>query len=111
LIPRPLAFFGRDSFKTTLLEGVAMPILRFLCFLFLGAVALATQPVSVQAQLATSLSVIFLLAFLWRFSRGAESRQLCIALAVLPVGCRCTRPSTSVSPFSSPRSSPLRRDG
>ncbi len=67
--------------------GVVMSLLRFLSFLLLGgvAVALATQPVSVQAQLATSVSVIFLLALLWKFSRGAEARQLFIALALFVV--------------------------
>ncbi|MBU3888296.1 UDP-forming cellulose synthase catalytic subunit [Methylosinus sp. KRF6] len=64
-----------------------MSLLRFLSFLLLGAVAvaLATQPVSVQAQLATSLSVIMLLAFVWKFARGAEARQLFIALALFVV--------------------------
>ncbi|CAN2535133.1 hypothetical+protein [Methylocapsa aurea] len=64
-----------------------MSTLRFLAFLLFGAaaVALATQPVSVQAQLVASLAVIFLLAALWKFARGPESRQLFIALALFVV--------------------------
>jgi cellulose synthase (UDP-forming) len=64
-----------------------MPVLRIFSFVLLGviAVALATQPVSVEAQLEASLTVICLLGVLWRFTDGPQSRQLFIALALFVV--------------------------
>lgn len=64
-----------------------MSLFRFLSFLLLGAiaVALATQPVSVETQLEASLTVICLLAVLWKLTDGPQSRQLFIALALFIV--------------------------
>lgn len=60
-----------------------MSTLRVFFWISTGFVALAllTQPVSVQAQLAASLTVIVALALVWRFTRGALSRQMFLALA------------------------------
>ena len=47
----------------------------------LAAVLLLTQPVSVQSQLALSLTIIFLLVAIWKFGRGHVARQMFLALS------------------------------
>lgn len=60
-----------------------MPMLRAFAWIISGAAAivLLTQPVSVQAQLAFSLSIIAALTGVWIFGRGPMARQLFVALA------------------------------
>jgi cellulose synthase (UDP-forming) len=60
-----------------------MSALRSLVWILVGfvAVGLLTQPVSVQAQLVLSTTIIAALAMLWAFTEGALSRQLFLALA------------------------------
>ena len=60
-----------------------MSALRSLVWIGIGvlAVGLLTQPVSVQAQLVLSTTIIATLIFLWNFTAGALSRQLFLALA------------------------------
>jgi len=60
-----------------------MSALRSLAWILVGCVAvgLLTQPVSVQAQLVLSTTIIAALVGLWAFTEGALSRQLFLALA------------------------------
>jgi cellulose synthase (UDP-forming) len=60
-----------------------MSALRSLVWIVIGvlAVGLLTQPVSVQAQLVLSTTIIGALVFLWAFTKGVLSRQLFLALA------------------------------
>lgn len=60
-----------------------MSMLRLLSWstLCIIAFALLVQPISVQAQLVSSLTIIVALALLWRFTQGPLSRQLFITLA------------------------------
>ena len=45
------------------------------------AIALLTQPVSVQAQLSLSVTIIGVLVLVWIFARGKLARQVFLALA------------------------------
>lgn len=82
-----------------------MSMLRAISWILSGVVAIAllTQPVSVQAQLASSLTIIAALALIWRFTRGALSRQLFLALAsFVVIRYVYWRATFTLPPFSEP---------
>jgi cellulose synthase (UDP-forming) len=67
----------------------------------ISAIALLTQPVSVQAQLALSVTLVAALGLIWVFTSGALARQLFLTIASFNVirymywRLTCTLPPTS----------------
>jgi len=64
-----------------------MPALRIIAWVLSSfvAIALLTQPVSVQAQLALGVTTIAGMLFVWAFMKGPLARQLFLALATFVV--------------------------
>ena len=83
-----------------------MNMLRFWLWAACGAIALLllTQPISVDAQLSLSLTVIVGMIVTWKFGRGAIGRQIFLALASMVVVRYIFWRSTSTLP---PLSDPL----
>jgi len=68
-----------------------------------AALALMTQPVSVEAQLFLSLSVIFTMIAIWKFGHGSLARQMFLALGSFVVmRYMYWRISSTMPPLSDP---------